>query len=406
LASIVSSGQARVDPRLAGEWSGSIPGLPINLVLQFESFGPCRFAGESGTCQTSGDVLSVSLSAGGQSRYTYRVEGDRLTLGGGAFAAPVVLQRSTWRTTAAPAASPPDAQPMATRPAGNIYQHPAGFSFAYPHGWRVQQQQDVAQLSPAEPRMARQSPAELYFVFGQETASQGVTSPDDPRVIEFLEAQVLGISHAMRRVSGPAPVELDGVRAMGMDWEGAGQRGIVRAKALAVVRGGFGMALLGIGEKSAVESREPELRRIASSFARGGGGQTAAPTGQPPGGPLEPKLIGVWLYEKNFSSGTYSSTNVKTAMFLPDGSFTLGGQFVAGMTHTDSLGGVTGATRGNSGASQTRGRWTASNGKLQIVFNDGSTEVFSYHIEDQSDGRVMLIQTAGGGKQLWTYKGR
>ena len=86
-------------------------------------------------------------------------------------------------------------------------------------------------------------------MFGQETASQGVTSPDDPRVIEFLEAQVLGISRAMRRVSGPAPVDLDGGRAMGMDWEGAGQRGIVRAKALAVVRDGFGMALLGIGEK-------------------------------------------------------------------------------------------------------------------------------------------------------------
>ena len=93
-------------------------------------------------------------------------------------------------------------------------------------------------------------------------------------------------------------------------------------------------------------------------------------------------------------------------MFFADGSLTFGGQFVAGMTHADSLGGVTGATRGNSDASQTRGRWTASNGKLQIVFSDGSREVFSYYIEDQSDGRVMLIQTAGGEKQLWTYKGR
>jgi hypothetical protein len=404
-----------VDPRLTGEWSGTIPGLSVKLVLQIESFGPCRLAGEAAVCQTSGDVLSVSLAAGGQTRYTYSVAGDQLTLSGGALGSPVVLWRSTTQTALpaaakAPVVTPPAAPPAAVRPSGNTYQHPGGFSFGYPQGWQVQQQQEVAQLIPSQPRMAGQAPAELYFVFGQETAGQGVSSPDDPRVIEFLESQVLSISRALRRVSGPVPIDVGGGRAIGMEWEGTGQRGVVRARAIAVIRDGFGMALLGIGEKQAIEAREPELRRIAGSFTRGGGGSSPAlagqPAGQAPAGPLEPRLIGVWLNEKNFSSGTYSSTNVKTAVFQPDGSFTMGGQFVAGMTHTDSLGNATGATRGNSDASQTRGRWTASNGTLRIIFADGSQETFRYYIEDQSDGRVMLIQTSGGDKQLWTYKGR
>ncbi|MFB3828430.1 MAG: hypothetical protein ACE15B_16800 [Bryobacteraceae bacterium] len=390
--------QARIDPRLVGEWAGSVPGLPMKLVMQFEAGGACRVAGEQGTCQSAGDVLSLSLPGGGQSRYTYRIDAGRLTLSGGGFTAPVVLQRTG---DAGP-------RPQAARPSAPVYQHPAGFSFSYPPGWQVQQQEQVTQLAPASPRMAGQAPAELYFVFGEDGGSEGITSPEDPRVVEYLEQQVMSVSRALRRVSGPTPVTLENGRAMAMDWEGTGQRGVVRARVLAVVLNGFGMALLAIGEKTAIEGREPDLRRIAGSFSRGGGRQMAAGPPQPAGGgsALDPRLVGVWLYEKNFWSGAYSSTNVKTAVFRPDGSFQMGGQFAAGMTHTDSLGDVTGRTSGNSNAPQSRGRWTASAGKLQIRFEDGSTEVFKYYIEDQSDGRVMLIQTAEGDKQLWTYKGR
>jgi hypothetical protein len=279
------------------------------------------------------------------------------------------------------------------RTEGKTYQHPIGFTFWYPATWTVKVQNEILQLVPPDPGSSPDGPTEAYVIFGESVAGENIERPDDPRVVDFLDQQLRTLSPTLKRTGESSTVAMGKGMGAVLDWDGTSPKGDpIRARAFVSIIQSFGVALVGIGLKERVEARDAELRRMFSTFGFGEGQK-------------DPRLVGVWLYEKNFSSGTFGSTTVRTMRLQADGTFSQGGQTFAGMQHTDSGGNVTGSTSVDSAKNQERGRWAAGGGKLFLWFDDGSYSELGYYIEDQSDGRVMLIQTSGGDKQLWTFKG-
>jgi len=277
---------------------------------------------------------------------------------------------------------------------GKVYRHPIGFSFWHPEGWTVKENRDFLQVVPPDPGTSPQGPTELHFVIGESVAGEGIGSADDPRVVAYMENWVRSAIPALVRKGKPGPVEMARGKGISIDWEGKNDRGDpIRARALVAILRDHGVALVSLGLEERMAARDAVTRRIFASFGLGESQK-------------DPALVGSWLYEKNFWAGTYSSTTSRTLALSADGTFSMTGQFFAAMDHTDGGGDVTGRTGGQSGRSGDRGRWGAAGGKLYLFFDDSSYSEYTYHVEDQSDGRVMLLQTAGGDKALWSYRGR
>jgi len=87
--------------------------------------------------------------------------------------------------------------------------------------------------------------------------------------------------------------------------------------------------------KDRLAARDPVLRQVFVSFHFGAKHASRRPV-QPDTGASAPRLVGLWLYEKNFWSGTYSSTTASTLYFGVDGRFTAAKQYVGG---TSGIGG-------------------------------------------------------------------
>ncbi|MBN1419346.1 MAG: hypothetical protein JXP34_11245 [Planctomycetes bacterium] len=275
---------------------------------------------------------------------------------------------------------------------GKTYRHAIGFSFRYPADWTVKEHPEFIQLIPPEPGSSSDGATEVYFIIGESVAGEGIRAADDPRVAEYLEEQVRSVAPALRRTGAASPVPMAKGTGMLLAWEGKSPNGdVVRALAFATIISENGVALIALGLDDRIRKRDADLRQMFASF---GFGESQK----------DPRLVGGWLYEKSFWAGTYSSTTIRTLTLRPDGTFTWTGQFFGGMDHTDAGGAVEGRTSGASDRASERGRWGASGGKLYLFFDDGSYAEYGYHVEDQSDGRAMLLQTADGGKQLWTQK--
>ena len=277
---------------------------------------------------------------------------------------------------------------------GKTYRHPIGFSFWYPDGWTVREHAEFIQLVPPDPGTSPEGPTEVYLIFGESVAGEGIDRSDDPRVVDYLDTQVRGMSPTLRRVGDISSVEMAKGKGSVIDWEGKSPQGnAIRARTFVSIIEQHGVALGALGFTERVEARDADLRRVFATFDLGESQK-------------DPQLVGVWLYEKNFWAGTFSSTTVRTLSLDASGSFRRSGQYAASMDHKDSGGDAVGRTSGQSGRADERGRWGAAAGKLYLFYDDASYAEYKYHVEDQAGDRVMLLETSAGDKQLWTYKGR
>ncbi|MEK9137531.1 MAG: hypothetical protein AAB393_10445, partial [Bacteroidota bacterium] len=117
-------------------------------------------------------------------------------------------------------------------------------------------------------------------------------------------------------------------------------------------------------------------------------------------GEKDPRLIGTWRYESyysssssGYSSGNFSSTSIRYMVFQPDGTFRSGSRLFAS---TDAVTADTGEDPGE------HGRWSAGDGKLYLMWDDGSYAEHGYYIEGQPGSQKMLLKPTNGSKdQLW-----
>jgi len=304
---------------------------------------------------------------------------------------------------------------------GKTYRHAAGFSFSYPDAWSVKEQDGNVQLIPPDPASANGAPLELYFVAVENVAQEGIQRPDDPRIVQLLDTQVKSLSAALARVGEAAPVNMGAAKGVVLNWEARSPQAVIAARVFVGIVNGWAAAIVGMGVKEKVDARDADLRRIFGSFGVPAAGQPGAPAPQPdneprgqaPAGPLDQRLLGCWLHEKNFSSGTYGSTTARTFVFRADGTFLTQGQFAASTEHREAGSPTPERTTMGSDVSKAAGRWSAANGVLSLAWAGGDRDQVRYYIEDPSQPgttaatmgkRLMLVTTEDGEKQLWTHQ--
>jgi hypothetical protein len=159
---------------------------------------------------------------------------------------------------------------------------------------------------------------------------------------------------------------------------------VIRAHAFATILKGYGVALVALGEKDQINRREKTLRGIFASFAAGEGQK-------------DPRLVGTWKYWHYSTSalGGFSTERTRFLRLGTDGTCLWSSQ-------TESGGNVRGRDSGGNdtwtagvagmGGDSDRGTWSAGNGKLYIMWQNGSLSEWAYSISGQTGGRKLLLK--------------
>lgn len=275
----------------------------------------------------------------------------------------------------------------ATARTGKIFRHPLGFNFGYPEGWKVQEAQGGLQLFPPDLSSSEQSP-EAYLVTGE--SAQGITSPDDPQVLQYFDNYFAQVFPFLKRKEKTETIKVGNTAGICITWEGQSPKGFqARVTAYVIILKGYAIGLIGLGAQERVQARDATLREMFSTFGFGEGQK-------------DPRIVGAWRYEHYYSTKDFSSTSIRTTVLRADGTFSSSGQTMANATHKDGAGDTTGSTMVDTGESAgDRGRWGAAAGKLYLMWDDGSFAEYNYRVEGQAGARSILLVTSDGKKQLW-----
>lgn len=336
-------------------------------------------------------ALDAALAAGILDQQEYARK--RAEILGGAPTTPL--------TTPAPPPTTAAAQTPQAAPAthtGQLYNHPMGFRFWYPTGWKVQTQEEGLQLVPPDQATTASGPAEYYALTAVSVAGEGIASADDPRVLQFIEEQVRQFIPTLTRSGEALRLALDNGRAVCADWTAQNAQGQpVKARVYATVLRDFGVALFALGIKDRLESRDAELRRVFSSISL-------------EAGKVDPQLVGQWAfrstyalsndmgervgYYDSYSKAKMVSESQRTMELLADGGVTR-------TTKREMLAGAAGIWIEDKSTNTERGRWNAAEGHLYLTWEDGDVEHFRYQLQAGAGGRELRLESGGNG-EVWS----
>jgi hypothetical protein len=212
------------------------------------------------------DALDAALAAGILSRDEYNAKKSRL-LGGAAPAAP------------APTAQPP-------RP-GQTHELPNGVSFWYPKGWTLAKRDALLQLTPPDAQATAEGPTEFYLIGTDDFSGQNVT-PEDPRLLQYLDQQVKSLSPALAHMGKTTFQDVRGGKGCVNNWKATTPKGEVHARAYTALLGNDAVILIAMGFKELLAKREKSLEAMFTSMGKGraappaGTQATPAPGATPP----------------------------------------------------------------------------------------------------------------------------
>lgn len=278
---------------------------------------------------------------------------------------------------------------------GKTYRHVIGFTFWHPADWTVKEHQEMLQLVPANPSTTPQGePAEVYLILGDNSVgAEGITSPEDPRVAQFMDQAVAQLSPALKRTGAPAPLATATGKGVVMNWEGASPRGgIVCARAYISLINNYGVALVALCLKDRLPVREAELHRIFTSFAFGAGQRDL-------------QIVGTWNFlttnsltnsspfETAYSRAQMASDRTATLVIEPAGTWRRRDQ-------TQMIAGAGGVWLESNDTKDSKGTWYAGNGSLHLIWDDRSWQEYKYELRPTPEG-VRLLLVSGGKGELW-----
>lgn len=278
---------------------------------------------------------------------------------------------------------------------GKVYKHPTGGMLRYPQDWQVKEADEALQLIP--PNQGA-NPEAIYLVTAED--AEGITRPDDPKLIQAVELQVAQFAPLLKRVGQVESVKSGSNAGAGLVWEATGENGqTFRANLYVTIIKGQAVCLCGLGLKPKVMQDDKILREIFSTFAWGAA-------------EIDRDLVGVWHYWSYSSSGLggpgMSSTETRRACALKeDGTFTWEGntEGYISATNKNALGEVTSSASavGNKGTGA-KGTWAAADGKLYLTHDDGTYVAVKYQIKGERGNRFLYIDNGGKKPQEWSEK--
>jgi hypothetical protein len=278
---------------------------------------------------------------------------------------------------------------------GQTYRHVIGFTFWYPAGWTVTEHEEMLQLIPPNPsKTANGDPTEIYLIIGDNTVGdEGITTPDDPRVAQFMDQAVAQLAPFLQRTAAPAAVGTATGKGVVMNWQGNSPTGgVVCARAYISIIKDAGISLVALCLRDRLQAREAELQRIFTSFAIGAGQRDL-------------QLAGTWNYlttsaltnwspfETAYSRAQMASDTTGTLVIQPDGAWTR-------TYKTQMIAGAGGVWLESNDTKESKGTWYAGNGSFSLIWDDKSWQEYKYELRQTPQG-VRLLLTSGGKGELW-----
>lgn len=285
----------------------------------------------------------------------------------------------------------------------NVYRHSNGVTFRYPESWRINTDQaETAGMVVLLPPGADTGPAgkEAYLVLG--SASEGVTSADDPRVAQQIELTLGRFAPFLKRTGATRTIKTGQRTGAVNSFEGRNDQGLeVVAKVYTMILDQYAVSLVGIGVKTLVEPRDPELRQVFLSFDF----NTSAPAAD--GAGLPAQLVGVWKNWTYKSVGGSSWEKTTYAVLRADGTYLLteNSESISSFNFKDAGGNPTGnAGVASTGSGGNRGKWSVSGDRLKFVDSAGGVTESRFVIKPNSSGWPILnVYEAGAQKPTeWT----
>ena len=288
---------------------------------------------------------------------------------------------------------PSDAPPPTPWKKGKTYRHVIGFSFWYPDGWTVKEQEGFLQVVPPDPGTQEGAPTELYFIIGESLDDEAIQKPIDPQVVEYLNGAIRKLAPAMQRVGQPSPIAVAQGQGAVLDWEARSpQGGVVRARAFVSIIKRHGVALVALGLKDRLDTRDADLREMFASFGLGEGQR-------------DPQLVGTWRlvstyaltnespFETDWSRAKMVSESRSDIVFRADGTWSRRDQRYL-------LAGAGGTWIEDKQDKTTKGRWNAGGGALFLLGDDSSWNDYQYQLRQGGQGRQLRLASGKNG-QVW-----
>ena len=276
--------------------------------------------------------------------------------------------------------------------AGKVYRHPIGFSFWYPSTWTLTEQDGYLMMTPPNAGKNADGATEVYLLAGEDVAAEGISSPEDQRVIDYLDQQMKSLTPVLQYKGKTGTANTSQGPGVVFEWEGTGPNGkVLLARSMVGIIRNHAIGITGIGFKELVEQRDKDMRQMFGSFGIGEGQNDAA-------------LIGTWelvstcamqnnsVWETDWSRAQMVNEQKSTLTFHPDGSWTRENSH-------HMLVGSSGIWLEDKGSKTFRGRWNAGDGALYMVWEDSSYDDFKYAIQ----GRELKLVTSKRG-EIWSRK--
>ncbi|MEM9020819.1 MAG: hypothetical protein AAGC44_09665 [Planctomycetota bacterium] len=263
-------------------------------------------------------------------------------------------------------------------PGWKTYEHALGATFRYPPNWTVQETTAGVVLAPDD-ALAGQ---EMIVVTG--TQVQGQTDPTSPQVAARMDQLVASMMPSLRRSQSPEPVQTRHGQAALYRYQGnTFDNKTVQGMVYFAVKDDIALGLTLLAEPSRIGDRAEVVQTIFSTL--GMRAQQASTPGAEAGrggaSTDDPRLIGRFRGEVlNNNTEIYINTQL-VYIFNPDGTFYSGAQSHFNGSERDYNQNIIWSVNESTDGSVQRGRWSARNGIVTIVWDGGGRSVFAYNFE-------------------------
>jgi hypothetical protein len=248
-----------------------------------------------------------------------------------------------------------------------VIKHPVGVSMRHPADWTVKQSEEGYLLVPP----GAVADKEMYVVLGD--SAQGLTDPNSPMLLAAIDERVATeVSPMLKRQGGSKPVKAGNGKGVLLVYEAQGQNGKVELRTYATILKDYVVGILAVGEADVIRKRADTLEKMFGTLIIG---QSE----------IDRNLVGQWtkfsetVLDAQSAGGRRAGDaslvgNHNTSVALnPDGTFSM-------RVQSHSIAGGSGMFIENKSDDTYEGTWAAADGKLLLMWKDGSEE-YTYRIE-------------------------
>ena len=270
---------------------------------------------------------------------------------------------------------------VGTAVANQTFTHPSGLSFQYPDGWSVKDSPFADfELVPPDAGSNQLGATESYFQWEFQF------EPSEQKIIENIEILIPRIVPFLKRTGDVEHFTEGQLKCFALNWSGTDENGAeVWSRVFIVPEKNVTVALVALGEKQRIDSRDATIRSILSSYQFGSALR-------------DQTLLGNWGSTANepCSNGDKTGTSeIKSSLRLE-----ASGNFQ--MSESARFTGCGEDADGKKGDYDEAfdGTWFASKGKLFLVSASNMSMTFEYQVQGQSGSRTLSLNHTTGRSQI------